>query len=308
MLHEYTTTSLIHVHTPGPQPQSRLSFGDTQRDVTVVSPSYHTMQSLCSEFCSFTTSTTPTPSQSRSRSSGRHTHDRGRSGRSPRHRGEARQSHDMRYSRSSGSRRRSGHRDGHHSPSLNNYDKLSRRVQTAPVDRSRHTQYEQPQYAPTRRSTLPSYPEKAKLRPSRHPETPRLGFDPLANRHAYQGVDSMDKTRSPRAEDKGRSSRRRGTNAVQTSTRSVATAPDRDYWVKVREDARNKPFKKLDDEFWHTQLTKKEQSAAIETFEDDFKSGYAVNLHPYLKGEPVVKILCGFDQSSVRSIIMLTYV
>jgi hypothetical protein len=266
------------------------------------------MQSLCNEFCSFTTSTTPTPSRARSRSSGRLTHDRGRSGGSPRYRRESRQPHDMRYSRSSGSRRRSGHRDGHHSPSLNDYDKLSRRVQTDPAHRSRPTQYEQPRYAPTRRSTLPSYPEKAKLRSSRHTETHRLGFDPLANRHAYQGVDTMDKTRCPRAEDRGRSSRRRGTKAVQTSTRSVTTATDRDYWVKVRRDARKKPFTKLDDEFWDTQLTKKEQSAAIKTFEDDFESAYAVNLHPYLKGELVVQILCGFDQSSVRSVIMLTYI
>jgi hypothetical protein len=270
------------------------------------------MQSFCNELCSLTTSTTPTPSRSVSRSSGRHTHDRGRSGGSPRHRHEARQSHRMRYSRSSGSRRGSGHHDGHHSPSLNNYDTLSRRVRTDPVDRSRPKQHEQPRYAPTqtptRRSTLPSYPEKAKLRSSRHTETHRLGFDPLANRQAYQGVDTMVKTRGPRAEDRGRSSRRRGTKAVQTSTRFVATATDRDYWVNVKKDARKKPFKKLNDEFWDTQLTKKEQRAAIETFENDFKSGYDVNLHPYLKGEPVVKVLCGFDQSSVRSIFMLTYI
>jgi hypothetical protein len=83
--------------------------------------------------------------------------------------------------------------------------------------------------------------------------------------------------------------------------------PARDYCINVRTDAGSRPFEKLDDEFWDTQLMKKEQSAAIKTFEDDFESAYAVNLHPYLKGEPVVEILCGFDQSSVRSVFMLTY-
>ena len=299
---------MIHIHTSSSQARSGFPFSDTLRNVTVVSPSYHTMQSLCNEFCNCAISTSPTPSRSRSRSSGRHTHDQGRSGRSPRHRHEARQSHHMRYSPSSGSRRRSGHRDDHRSPSLSNYDKLSRRVQTHPVHRSRPTQYEQPRYASTGRSTLPSYPAKAKLRSGKQTETPRLGFAPLANRHAYQGVNSMPNTRSPGAEDRGRSSRRRGTNAVQTSTRVLETATDRDYAVDVKADANRGPFKKLDEEFWETQLTKEEQTAAIEAFEHDFKSGYDVNLHPYLKGEPVVKILCGSDHLSAQPVLMLTYI
>jgi len=118
----------------------------------------------------------------------------------------------------------------------------------------------------------------------------------------------MDKTRSPGAEDSGRGSRSRGTNAVRTSTRANEIATERDYWVEVRTDALRKPFEKLNNEFWDTQLTKEEQSAAIETFNDDFKLAYAVNLYPYLEGKPVVKLLWDSSQSSVQSVLMLTYI
>jgi hypothetical protein len=118
----------------------------------------------------------------------------------------------------------------------------------------------------------------------------------------------LNETEHRRSKDREQRSSARQVKPTQAPTMISEAVPDRDYWISVREDACSRPFKKLDDEFWDTQLTKKEQSAAIETFENDFESAYAVNIHPYLKGEPVVKILCGFDQSSVRSIIMLTYV
>jgi hypothetical protein len=245
------------------------------------------MQNFIEELCSCHTSKTPTHSRSRSRSSGRHPNGRGRSRQSPRHRHEARQPHGMRYDRSSGSRRRSGHRDSRHSPTPNNYDVLSRRVQTDPVssNRSAHNQTE---HQPTRRSTLPPHPARAEVRSSRPTQTSRSGFEPLANPAAYQevneGVHLRDDHRVPRTSTTSRKS----THGVSKPV-PVSRLDGRNDTVRVadiRTAATARAFDEMLPEFWKTQLSGAERSVALKVLKTDLGEVYPSEIYPVLSSKP----------------------
>jgi len=247
-----------------------------------------------------------TSSRSGSRGSGQDAPRRSRSGQSSRH-DDPRHPRVSRYRGHSSGRRRPEGTSHSPTPSPQSTGETQGGIQTTLVHRNRHTRPQQSERRPPRRSTLPSHlePTKVQLPPRRHTEL-RSGFDPLDNRDAPEGLKIFKEIDHRRTKDREQRSSGRQVNSTQAPPWISEAVPDRDYWIDVRADAVSRPFEKLDDEFWDTQLTKKEQSAAIETFESDFESAYAVNLYPYLEGKPVVKLLWDSSQWSVQSILMLT--
>jgi len=248
----------------------------------------------------------PTSSRSRSRGSGQDAPRRSRSGQSSRH-DDTRHPRVSRYRGHSRGKHRPEGTSYSHTPSPQNTGETQGGVQTNLVHRNHHTRPQQSERDPPRRSTFPSNLESTKVHlPKRRHTGPRSGFDPLANKDAYEGLDFFKDQKDRRTKDREQRSSGRQVNPTQTPPWISEAVPDRDYWIDVRADAVSKPFEKLDDEFWDTQLTKEEQSAAIEMFENDFESAYAVNLYPYLEGKSVVKLLWDSSQSSVQSVLMLT--
>ena len=249
------------------------------------------MQSFFGELLCCPASSSTQHSRSRSRSSGGPTPDRGRSGRSSDRHHKARRSRSPQYTRPRSSHPPSDHRQSHHSPSLNKYDKLPSRVQTDPVQSNGAAQYGQPPYGPTRRSTLPPYPERARL-PHGPTGKPRSGFDPLANSRAYERIDERvhlrDNTQDLRTMATGRRTREGVGNPAPISTLGEEEVTER--VADIRNAATARSFLKMIAGFWEDQLTEAEKHVAQKTFREDFKRTYPSERYPVLTSKPNISL------------------